>query len=233
MACRPATWMFTGRAPIAQPPGSDTSAEPWRATSGPSTRIAARIVLTSSYGANVARSVRGSTSMRSRSLTVTLAPSRPSSSIIVVTSLRCGTLPMVTGPSASSAPARIGRVAFLAPEMRTSPSSGTPPRIWSLSMPASGARSAVGPRCGPLAGRVRLDGKRMDLAAHTLAKRGIDLLMPLQRAPSLEAVRDDDRGEVRVVVGGHADAGAGQTRLDQPRDFIGGHASVKGQQRER
>ncbi len=38
----------TGRSPIAQPPGSDTRASPPRATSGPSTRIEARIVLTSS-----------------------------------------------------------------------------------------------------------------------------------------------------------------------------------------
>ena len=37
--------------PIAQPPGSDTSASPQRASNGPSTRIDARIVLTSSYGA--------------------------------------------------------------------------------------------------------------------------------------------------------------------------------------
>ena len=44
---------------------------------------------------------------------VTLAPMRPSSSIIVVTSCRCGTLPIVTGPSASSAPARIGNVGVL------------------------------------------------------------------------------------------------------------------------
>ena len=55
---------------------------------------------------------------------VTVTPMRPSSSMVVVTSFRCGTLPIVTGPSASSAPARIGSVAFLAPEMRTSPSSG-------------------------------------------------------------------------------------------------------------
>ena len=47
--------MSTGRAPMAQPPGSDTSASPKRATSGPSTRIAARMVLTSSYGAKVSR----------------------------------------------------------------------------------------------------------------------------------------------------------------------------------
>ena len=46
------------------------------------------MVFTSSYGANVSRVVRGSTSMRMRSSTVTLAPMRPSSSIIVVTSLQ-------------------------------------------------------------------------------------------------------------------------------------------------
>ncbi len=38
---------------MAQPPGNDTSALPKRATSGPSTRIDARIVFTSSYGATV------------------------------------------------------------------------------------------------------------------------------------------------------------------------------------
>ena len=42
----------TGREPIAQPPGSDTVASPKRASSGPSTRIDARIVFTSSYGAD-------------------------------------------------------------------------------------------------------------------------------------------------------------------------------------
>ena len=35
--------MFTGRAPIAQPPGSETSALPKRASSGPSTSTLARI----------------------------------------------------------------------------------------------------------------------------------------------------------------------------------------------
>ena len=38
----------TGRAPMAQPPGSDTRASPQRASSGPSTSIEARMVLTSS-----------------------------------------------------------------------------------------------------------------------------------------------------------------------------------------
>ncbi len=119
--------MLTGRAPIAQPPGSDTSARPNLASRGPSTRIDARIVLTSWYGAEYSLIVEASTSMRIFSSTVTDTPMRPRSSIIVVTSCRCGTLETMTGPSASRQPARIGRVAFFAPEMRTSPSSGMPP----------------------------------------------------------------------------------------------------------
>ncbi len=47
-ACRPLMCWSTGREPIAQPPGSETSAAPCRASSGPSTRIDARMVLTSS-----------------------------------------------------------------------------------------------------------------------------------------------------------------------------------------
>ena len=46
----------------------------------------------------------------------------------------CGTLRSVTGPSASNVAARIGSAAFFAPEIRTSPSSGLPPTIASLSM---------------------------------------------------------------------------------------------------
>ena len=68
---------------------------------------------------------------------------RPNNSIIVVTSCRCGTLRMVTGPSASSAPATMGRVAFFAPEMRTSPSSGIPPLICSLSTNGSPLEGAL------------------------------------------------------------------------------------------
>ena len=37
-----------GRVPMAQPPGSETSARPARANSGPSTRTLARILRTSS-----------------------------------------------------------------------------------------------------------------------------------------------------------------------------------------
>ena len=40
--------LLTGRVPIAQPPGSETRALPTRASSGPSTRIDARIFRTRS-----------------------------------------------------------------------------------------------------------------------------------------------------------------------------------------
>ncbi len=44
--------------------------------------------------------------------------------MVVVTSCRCGTLPIEIVPSASSVAHRIGSTAFLAPEICTSPSSG-------------------------------------------------------------------------------------------------------------
>ena len=105
--------------------------------------------------------------MRMRSSMVTVAPMPPSSSTVVVTSFRWGTLPTTTGPSASSAPARMGSVAFLAPEMRTSPSRGVPPWICSLSM-------SLPPGFG---WRQRLDRERMDLAAHALAEGLVDQLV--------------------------------------------------------
>ena len=65
--------------------------------------------------------------MRIFSSMVTDTPMRPSSSIMVVTSCRCGTFDTVTGPSDSRQAARMGKVAFFAPEIRISPSSGIPP----------------------------------------------------------------------------------------------------------
>ena len=47
-ACSPLMCRSTGREPIAQPPGSETSASPCFASSGPSTSTEARMVLTSS-----------------------------------------------------------------------------------------------------------------------------------------------------------------------------------------
>src|SRR5215469_1187929 len=217
IACSPATWMFTGRAPMAHPPGSDTSACPWRASSGPSTRMEARMVLTRSYGAKHSRTVVPSTSMRMRSSMVTVAPMRPSSSTVVVTSFRCGTLATTTGSSASSAPARIGSVAFLAPEMRTSPSRGTPPWICSLSMPSA--------LCTFL-GRQRFDGQGVNLPPHALAECGVDELVARQGAFARELRGDDARGEVRVVIGLYQHLRAGQSAADETRYFLGVHGRI-------
>src|SRR5215813_3369258 len=205
--------MFTGRAPMAQPPGREMSALPNRATSGPSTRMEARIVFTSSYGAKHSFSVEPSTSMRMRSSMVTVAPMRPSNSTVVVTSLRCGTFATTTGSSASSAPARIGSVAFFAPEMRTSPSSGTPPWICSLSM-------LVLTR---LVGRQRLDRERVDLASHGCAQCAVDKLVTREAALAGEFRRHHARGEVGVVVRLHVHLCAGQAGADEARDVVWVH----------
>ena len=133
---------------MAQPPGRETTASPKRASMGPRTRIDARIDLTSSYGANSSRIVAQSTSMFMRSSTTSSTPMRPSSSMVVVMSCRWGMFPTLTGPSASRVAARIGNAAFFAPEMRISPSSGTPPLMMSLSIrPGSGAPMLHGCHC--------------------------------------------------------------------------------------
>src|SRR3569623_677185 len=116
-----------GRAPIAQPPGSDTLARPWRAVSGPSTTTEARIVFTRSYGASTLWTLLVSTSVTPPGLLVTSAPRSPSSLSIVRTSPRAGTFRYTERPLASSDEARMGRAAFLAPETRTSPVSRAPP----------------------------------------------------------------------------------------------------------
>ena len=78
--------------------------------------------------------VEVSTSILSFSSTTRLTPMLPSSSMVVVMSRRWGTLQMVVGPSASRVAAMMGRAAFLAPEIRISPSSTEPPVTMSLSI---------------------------------------------------------------------------------------------------
>jgi hypothetical protein len=75
-----------------------------------------------------------------RSSMTSSTPIWPSSSIVVVTSCRCGTLLIVTGPSASNVAARIGSTAFLAPDIATSPVSGWPPlmRIFAIGVGIEG-----------------------------------------------------------------------------------------------
>src|SRR5579871_6491325 len=104
---------------------------------------------------------------------------------------------MLTGPSASSAPARIGSVAFLAPEIRTSPCRGMPPLICSLSMRAlTGALAA----CRPLLGREGLDGQRMDFPPHALTQCAIDELVACEGAQPLKMLAHQDSRVMRVIV---------------------------------
>ena len=106
-ACRPLRCWSTGRAPMAQPPGQRHPRPPKRATSGPSTRIEARIVFTRSYGASgcvtCAASTRHRRRPRARSAATPMWRSRFS---IVRMSCRRGTLRSSTGSAVSSAAQR-------------------------------------------------------------------------------------------------------------------------------
>ena len=148
--------MSIGRDPIAQPPGRETRARPQRAASGPSTRLDARMVLTSSYGATGSRLPlarmeyelgRGSTS----------APTLASRLAIVRMSTTFGMRPKITGPSVSRLAAKAGSAAFLAPLISMRPLSGRPPaiRIACMNSHPSALRAAKTPLCatastGPL-----------------------------------------------------------------------------------
>src|SRR3984885_425007 len=214
MACRPATWMLTGRAPIAQPPGRETSARPKRASSGPSTKIDARMVFTSWYGAKYSLIVEASTSMRIFSSIVTETPMRPSSSIMVVTSCKCGTLDTVTGPSASRHPARMGRVAFFAPEIRISPSSAMPPLICNLS---TSLRSE-------LLRRKHLQRQRVNLIAHGFPQGAVHHLMALHGSLAGEFRCNHHGLEMHVVVALDERLAAGQAAFDDFRYLLLVHA---------
>src|SRR3954466_5673167 len=93
-------------------------------------------------------------------------------------SMRPGTLASRSGFSLRSAAHMIGSAAFFAPEMRTSPSSGRPPVILSLSIRL------------PLLGRERAHGQGVDFLAHALAQRGIYQLMALDAALAGERAGD-------------------------------------------
>src|SRR5215469_7629597 len=173
----------------------------------------ARMVFTNSYGAKHSRTVEASTSMRMRSSMVTVAPILPSSSTVVVTSRRCGTFATTTGSCASSAPASIGSVAFLAPEMRTSPSRATPPWICSLSTSALPG----------LFGGEGLDRQGVDLPPHALAERAVHELVAREAAQLCELARDDACGEVGAIVRFHLYLRTGQAGTDQARDFFRVH----------
>src|SRR5437764_1466543 len=210
IACRPLTCWATGRKPMAQPPGSDTLALPQRASSGPRTRTEARIVFTSSYGAvgsEMLRACRTTCPSLPRS---TSTPMRASSFAMVETSIRRGTRRSASGCEVSSAAHMIGSAAFFAPEMRTSPCSGPPPVMRSLS-------TAL-----PLRGGQGAHRKRVDLLAHAVAERGVNQLVPLHAATALESRRYDERLEVLAVARDLA-VPAGEARLDAGLDALCAH----------
>src|SRR5579885_2424530 len=152
----PAICRLTGRAPIAHPPGVETRARPARASSGPSTRNEARMVLTRSYGASCAAIEPARNSTSCSPLQRDCTPRRPSNSIEVRTSRSRGTLRITTGSSVSSAAIRHGSAAFLLPESSTAPRSGAPPRMIILSMLKSASppvRAAADPNTAAASGK--------------------------------------------------------------------------------
>src|SRR5207342_1639298 len=159
----------------------------------------------------------GSTVMVSFSSTVRRTPSAPSSSMVVVTSCRCGTLPIEMVRSASSVAHRIGSTAFLAPEICTSPSSGSwLPVMMILAMLAG--ILYLGGGAGFARGK-RAQRERVDLAAHPLAERGVDQAMAGQRQLAAEGLGHDHGLEMHAVLALHLRAGAGQAGLDQLLDL--------------
>src|SRR5207248_10891858 len=119
-----------------------------------------------------------------------------------------GTLARRSGSAVRSAAHMIGSAAFFAPETRTSPSSGRPPRRRSLSTGA------------PLLRRERAHRERVDLLAHAIAERGVDELVALHPVAAGELLRDDERLEV-LAVARDFDVLASEARLDALLDAFG------------
>src|ERR1700712_2636963 len=245
MACRPLMCWSTGREPMAQPPGSDTVASPKRASSGPSTMMLARIVLTSSYGGSGELSPLASiTAASSRPPSVsapqfTATPMLRISFSAVATSCSFGTLCSVTGPGTSSVAHSSGSAAFLAPEIVTSPWRRRPPRIRSLSIEVLWLRPSRPRRCragasvgwaggvgagralaGPFGRRQRLHRQRVDLLAHALAECRIHALVAADANQAFE-LRRHDGGEEMSAVAFHLEVIAGESVRDVALDVLG------------
>src|SRR3954464_1314713 len=138
------------------------------------------------------------------------AASRPiwrSSFAMVRTSMSCGTLARRSGWSVRSAAHMMGSAAFLAPEMRTSPSSGRPPRMRSLS---------TGP---PLLGCERAHREGVNLLAHAFPERRVNQLVSLHAVAAAELGGNDQRLEV-LSVADHLDMLAGKARFDPVLDAV-------------
>ena len=129
---RPFRCRSIGRAPMAQPPGKLSTARPKRARSGPIMSTEARIFLIYSTGACTLSTGAPSTSIRLPS-NVMSAPSDSNTSLMISTSAKRGTSSSTQRPWDSNVATMIGRTAFFAPLMRTSPLSLRPPVTMILS----------------------------------------------------------------------------------------------------
>src|SRR5947208_15134604 len=107
----------------------------------------------------------------------------------------------------------MGRVAFFAPEMRISPSSGIPPWICSLSTGL--ARIFLG--------REHLQCESVDLVAHRRTEGGVHQLVALQRALPGECRRHHHGLEMHVIRAGDRRFGTGYAGLNQGRDLLWVH----------
>src|SRR3954464_1688523 len=107
----------------------------------------------------------------------------------------------------------MGSAAFLAPEICTSPSSGRPPRMRSLSTGA------------PLLRRQRSHRQRMDLLAHAIPEGPVHELVALHAVLTSKIGRDDQRLEMLAVTD-HLQVIAGQPGGDALLDAVGGNHSV-------
>src|SRR6185436_1448152 len=210
----------TGRWPMAHPPGSDTRASPKRETRGPSTRIDARMVLTNSYGAARLCSfaaVRPTPIFSSSETSTPICAKRFS---VVVTSRRWGRFCTRSVSEVSSAAHRIGRAAFLAPEMRTSPVSGTPP--WMISLSTKPVEKLSG---SPVLGRQGLHRQRVDFLAHAIPESPVDDLVLLHARFTAEFRTHDHRLEM-MAIANHFDVIACEAVPDIGPDLFRGNHST-------
>src|SRR5450830_33325 len=187
-ASRPLMCWSTGREPMAQPPGSETLASPKRASMGPSTRIEARMVLTSSYGASRVSMALPLRTTRSPSC-CTFKPVWPSSLSMVETSCRFGTFVSSRSPEVKRPAHRMGRAAFFAPEMAMSPFRRLPPLMRSLSI----CLSLEFFRCQGF------HRQRVDFLAHAVAQCRVDDLVAGDQPLAGKRGRDDHGLEVLAI----------------------------------
>ena len=124
------------RRPITSPPGGGSVTSPQRASSGPASRIDARMRLQSCGRASSSRRTRRGSRGRSAPSTPRWRRDRRPARHITSTSRMRGTLRQPNGRSVSSAAAMMGSAAFLLPSGAMVPERGRPPSMTKYSVTA-------------------------------------------------------------------------------------------------